>query len=80
MPLLDHQHVQELLLLAEVHGVCNECFQRTTQDYCRTCDEFYWLHRKGCMMFEDKHYGHRLTIVPFVEETADARLERGRAV
>jgi hypothetical protein len=36
-------------------------------DYCRTCDEFYWIHQPGCAMYEPKHEGHRLTIVPFVE-------------
>jgi hypothetical protein len=58
----------ELLAIAAIHGVCNECGRRTAQDYCRTCDEFYWLHAPGCLMYEDKHFGHRLTIVPFVEE------------
>lgn len=67
MPILDEAHVRQLLDMAEVHGVCNECFRRTAMDYCRTCDEFYWLHAPGCLMFTNKHYGHRLTIVPFVE-------------
>jgi hypothetical protein len=68
MPLLDERQIEELLQLAHVHGVCRECGQRTAYDYCRTCDEFYWIHKPGCLMYEPKHYGHRLTIVPFVED------------
>lgn len=68
MPFLSDVAVQDLLELARVHGVCSECGQRTAMDYCRTCDEFYWIHRGGCGMFTDKHYGHRLTITPFVED------------
>jgi hypothetical protein len=68
MPILDEAHVKQLLALAGIHGVCNECGQKTAMDYCRTCDEFYWLHRRGCMMYCAKHFGHRLTIVPFVED------------
>lgn len=40
-------------------------------DYCRSCDEFYWVHpASGCQtgLHDKTHYGHRLTIVPFVEE------------
>ena len=68
MPSLLDSHVRNLLDLAEHHGICNECFQRTAMDYCRSCDEFYWLHAEGCLMYESKHYGHRLTIVPYVED------------
>lgn len=67
MPLLSHEHIEELLKLAVIHGTCNECGQRTAYDYCRSCDEFYWVHAPGCRMHED-HNGHRLTIVPFVED------------
>ncbi len=66
MPLLDDQHVEELLALAVLHRDCGECRERTAMDYCRTCDAFYWLHAPGCSMHEP-HLGHRLTIVPFVE-------------
>jgi hypothetical protein len=66
MPLLDRTEVRRLLDLAQIHGTCNECGLRTAMDYCRSCDEFYWLHAPGCRMFED-HYGHRLYLVPFVE-------------
>jgi hypothetical protein len=68
MPLLDDQHVQELLKLAEHHRECGECGHFAAHDYCRSCDEFYWLHAPGCRMYETKHFGHRLTIVPFVED------------
>jgi hypothetical protein len=69
MPLLSHDGVRDLLNLAYLHAVCRECGRRTAQDYCRTCDEFYWMnHAPGCMMHEAKHDGHRLTIVPFVED------------
>jgi hypothetical protein len=66
MQLLNHDHVVELLARAQLHGICRECGQRTALDYCCTCDEFYAIHRHGCMMYTD-HDGHRLTIVPFVE-------------
>jgi hypothetical protein len=68
MPLLDDAQVEELLELAALHRCCRECGRQTAQDYCRSCDEFYWLHEPGCAMHEDKHHGHRLTIVPFVED------------
>lgn len=41
------------------------------RDYCRTCDEFYWVHEDGCnavRAIDKLHNGHRLTIVPFVED------------
>jgi hypothetical protein len=67
MPLLSEEEVERLLALALIHRTCNECGQHTAQDYCRTCDEFYWIHRPGCPMYAAKHQGHRLTIVPFQE-------------
>jgi hypothetical protein len=67
MPLIDMQHIEELLVLALIHRPCNECGRHTAMDYCRSCDEFYWFHEPGCTMYEAKHCGHRLTIVPFVE-------------
>src|SRR5579862_2029356 len=66
MPLLDHQHIEELLLLAKMHRPCGECGQHAAQDYCRSCDEFYWIHAPGCTRYEP-NFGHRLTLVPFVE-------------
>jgi len=66
MPLLNAEQIAELLMIAEHSRNCMECGHRTAQDYCRSCDEFYWLHKPGCGMFEN-HCGHRLTIVPFVE-------------
>jgi hypothetical protein len=68
MRFLSDPEVEHLLALATVHGTCHECGRRTPHDYCRSCDEFYWLHAPGCQMYEDKHHGHRLTIVPFVED------------
>jgi hypothetical protein len=68
MPLLDDRHVEKLIVLARLHRPCGECGQPTGMDYCRSCDEFYWLHAPGCRMYEVKHHGHRLTIVPFVED------------
>lgn len=67
MPMLSIEHVSDLLKTAEIHGICRECGQHTALDYCRSCDEFYWIHQEGCAMYEPKHFGHRLTIVPFVE-------------
>jgi hypothetical protein len=69
MPLLSDQNVQHLLQMARGSGVfCRDCGQRMVTDYCRSCDEMYWLHGAGCVRGDQKeHYGHRLTIVPFVE-------------
>jgi hypothetical protein len=67
MPLLDNAAVQELIQLAHLHGACGCCGHHTAMDYCRSCDEFYWIHQPGCAMFTAKHYGHRLYLVPFVE-------------
>jgi hypothetical protein len=67
MPLLDPSYVAEMLVLATLHRDCNECGQHAAQDYCRSCDEFYWVHAPGCCMYEEKHFGHRLTLVPYVE-------------
>jgi hypothetical protein len=50
-----------------MHGRCRECGHSAAQDYCRTCDEFYWIHQPGCAMYTAKHFGHRLQIVPHVE-------------
>lgn len=55
MPLLDEEQVRELLNHARLK--CG------AKDYCRTCDEFYWLDDAD----RAKHDGHRKTIVPFVE-------------
>jgi hypothetical protein len=67
MPFLDDRQARELLANAwRWRPVC--CAGGTTaKDYCRSCDEFYWLHSPGCPHYESKHHGHRLTIVPFVE-------------
>lgn len=67
VPLLDDYDVARLLKLAVIHRACGECGQHAALDYCRSCDEFYWIHQPGCRMYEEKHFGHRLTIVPFVE-------------
>ena len=67
MPFLEHQHVQELLALTAIHRACQECGHQVGYDYCRSCDAFYWIHLPRCTMYEDRHHGHRLTIVPFVE-------------
>jgi recombinational DNA repair protein RecR len=68
MPLLSIEHVEDLLKVARQHRACGECGHRTAMDYCRTCDEFYWIHQPGCAMYEPKHHGHRLYLAPFVEE------------
>jgi hypothetical protein len=68
MPYLDDYSISRLLKLAKMRNACGTCGQVAALDYCRTCDEMYWLHAPGCRMHEDKHDGHRLTIVPFVEE------------
>jgi recombinational DNA repair protein RecR len=68
MPLLSSEQIHDLLTLAHMHRACGDCGQHTAMDYCRTCDEFYWVHRPGCVLYEQIHHGHRLTLVPFVEE------------
>jgi hypothetical protein len=68
MPLLDAYRVHELLVLAQAHRRCNDYGHKTAMDCCRSCDEYYWIHLPGCAMYEDKHFGHRLYLMPFVEE------------
>jgi hypothetical protein len=69
MPLLDDAQVQDLLARARTIAFALDCCAGgMVLDYCRTCDQFYGLHSPSCGMYEDKHEGHRLTIVPFVEE------------
>lgn len=64
MPYLMPADIQDLLDLARRGGFC--C--NGVRDYCRTCDEFYWLHAPDCAGWqESEHHGHRLTIIPFVE-------------
>jgi hypothetical protein len=68
MPLLSVRDAMDLLRLARIHGVCSACGHRTAMDYCRSCNEFYWIHSpRGCRRAKPQHHGHRLTIVPFVE-------------
>jgi hypothetical protein len=68
MPILEPEHIDHLIALAGLHRTCGECGHKVAMDYCRTCDEFYWIHLPGCRMYEEEHFGHRLTIVPFVHE------------
>jgi hypothetical protein len=68
MPVLDNGYIQQLLSLLPACRLCGECGHKVVQDYCRTCDEFYRIHLPGCRMYEEKHFGHRLTLVPFVED------------
>lgn len=71
MPLLDDYGVRELLQLARDAGLrsCAFCGHHVAKDYCRSCDEFYGIHAPDCAMTRlTGHGGHRLTIVPFVEE------------
>ncbi|HXA24435.1 MAG TPA: hypothetical protein VNW90_19280 [Acetobacteraceae bacterium] len=72
MPFLEDRQVAELLSMAcSFSGFgwhMPGCDCHVAKDYCRSCDEFYWLHLPGCSYETDKHHGHRLTIVPFVEE------------
>jgi hypothetical protein len=67
MPLLDPLQVAELLSLARIHRRCGECGHHTAMDYCRTCDEHFWIHQPGCRMHTSKHDGHRSYLIPFVE-------------
>ena len=68
MPFLDDLQVRQLLV--EGRDQSNNFMPCCSgaRDYCRSCDEFYWLHNLGCPRYEAKHHGHRLTIVPFVQE------------
>lgn len=67
MPLLSDRMKEHLLAVTRIHRRCGDCGHHPAYDYCRTCDEFYWVHQPGCPMYEDKHHGHRLSLVPFVE-------------
>jgi hypothetical protein len=67
MPLLDDDQVRHLLDEAAMEFDQFCCENAQAKDYCRTCDEIYYLHVPGCARYESKHHGHRLTIVPFVE-------------
>lgn len=66
MPLLDDAESARLLALAKIHRPCDSCGRHTALDYCRTCDEFFWHHWPGCMVYAD-HDGHRTVLTPFVE-------------
>jgi hypothetical protein len=70
MPALDDEAVRDLLARPPwAHVTCGCAVLK--RDYCRSCDEFYWLHLPGCpaRATNDKnHDGHRLTIVPYVED------------
>jgi hypothetical protein len=68
MPFLSEEHVQELLSYAASYASCAICGHLTAIDYDRTADEFYALHSPGCPRYDHKRDGHRLTIVPFVED------------
>lgn len=79
MPILSEEMARELLeralsaahILTEPGRIQHYC-GASVMDYCRTCDEFYWVHpASGCATGQhrgEEHSGHRLTIVPFVEE------------
>jgi len=69
MPFLDAFQIGELLDQAkdQVWAFTWHCDCWIARDYCRSCDEFYWVHSPECPRYEQKHHGHRLTIVPFVE-------------
>lgn len=70
-----HELLERALAAAHVltePGPIRHTCGATVLDYCRTCDEFYWLHpAPGCncgLHSDENHDGHRLTIVPFVED------------
>lgn len=67
MPLLSVEQVEDLITQARLRRACDRCGHAVAMDYCRSCDEFYWIHAAGCVMHEPKHFGHRLYLVPFVE-------------
>ena len=70
MPFLDEPSVRSLLFQAREFRAnpCPWCISYGAVDYCRSCDEFYPIHEPKCRWHETKHHGHRLTIVPYVEE------------
>jgi hypothetical protein len=68
MPVLDDESQRMLLIDAGFARIECGCGRIPARDYCRSCDEFYWIHAPGCKRGEKgKHDGHRLTIVPFVD-------------
>ena len=69
VPIVDDKSPASLLAAARfVTRPCPACEQSGAFDFCVTCDEFYWIHANGCWKGSRRHDGHRLTIVPFVEE------------
>jgi hypothetical protein len=72
MSLLSAEYTADLLMRAEVRAEleepCRECGQHIVLDYCRTCDDFYWIHQPDCSLNGAHHEGHMLTLVPFVED------------
>jgi len=38
------------------------------QDYCRTCDDFYFIHARDCRLHTSEHDGHCCVLIPFVEK------------
>ena len=72
MPLLSAEYIAGMLMRAEARPQAKEpcpvCGQHTILDYCCTCDELYWIHQPDCSLNGAHHEGHRLTLVPFVED------------
>lgn len=75
MPFLEQKQVQEMLANATRFAPCPDCGHINAVDYCRTCDEFYGIHAPDCSRYKHKHSGHRLTIVPFVEDRGASQLK-----
>jgi hypothetical protein len=70
MPVLDDAGIAELLALAHTRRRCVRCGHHPAMDYCRTCDEYFWIHAPGCFLYAPEHHGHPSYLIPFVEERA----------
>jgi len=62
MPTLDEQHLR--ILKTTPPSQCEECKRETWKNYCRQCDEFFWVgHSIFCSRAipggEDDHCEHR---------------------
>jgi len=71
MPLLSEEEQNNLIREAKAPSftfTCTYCLRSVVKDYCRTCDEFYYLHAANCSWVDKPHDGHRLTVVPFIED------------
>jgi len=64
---LPHDEIRQLVEEArqEWHTVPCQCGPAPV-DYCRTCEEFYFIHAPSCRLYVREHEGHSCVLIPFV--------------